>query len=524
MSFCLSKKNISTEISILILRSIILIFHSCLLNAQKQVENLDRGIIAIRTGENEVFISWRRFGNENQRIRYNLYRGGILLNSTPLKESNFIDKTPNNGYYAVNSVIGNQEYPGFGNASVWENSFYTLNINRPPSNVTPDDVSYSYRPNDCSAGDYEMIVKWDPSNSKDNAHAGHTGNVYLDAYNMEGHQLWRIDLGRNIRAGAHYTQMIVYDLDGDGKAEIACKTADATVDGAGNVIGDKNADYRNKDGYVLAGPEYLTIFDGETGAALSTTDYIPQRGNVSALGDNYGNRVDRFLAGIVYYLDGQNPSLIMCRGDYTRTVIAAWDWIGSELTMKWVFDSDENNQNAYAGQGAHSLTIGDVDNDGKDEITYGACAIDDNRAGSMTIHRSTNSDLSDPKELSIVDPLSTLYKDIAVEKSKDYYYWITGTDEDGNPVESNVIDGKLSIINSLKTDQSNISYSIVPNPFSDSFVVKTDNETIEYSIINTQGRIIEEGTISGSEQQIGRKLPAGFYLIRFTQNNSLIVR
>ena len=70
---------------------------------------------------------------------------------------------------------------------------------------------------------------------------------------MDGTLLWRIDLGRNIRAGAHYTQFMVYDLDGDGKAEVSCKTADATIDGKGKVIGDSSADYRNSSGYILSG-------------------------------------------------------------------------------------------------------------------------------------------------------------------------------------------------------------------------------------------------------------------------------
>ena len=61
-----------------------------------------------------------------------------------------------------------------------------------------------------------IVVKWDPSNAKDNSQAGYTGNVYVDAYKLDGTRLWRIDLGRNIRAGAHYTQFMVYDLDGDG--------------------------------------------------------------------------------------------------------------------------------------------------------------------------------------------------------------------------------------------------------------------------------------------------------------------
>jgi rhamnogalacturonan endolyase len=173
---------------------------------------------------------------------------------------------------------------------------------------------------------------------------------------------------------------MVYDLDGDGKAEVACKTADGTKDGTGKVIGDAGADYRNSTGYILSGPEYLTVFQGSTGKALYTGNYEPARGDVSGWGDSYGNRVDRFLA-CVAYLDGVHPSLVMCRGYYTRTVLAAYDWNGSALSRRWLFDSNSSGNSKYAGQGNHNLSVADVDGDGKDEIIYGACAIDDNGKG-----------------------------------------------------------------------------------------------------------------------------------------------
>jgi rhamnogalacturonan endolyase len=182
---------------------------------------------------------------------------------------------------------------------------------------------------------------------------------------------------------------------------VACKTADGTVDGLGKVIGDPQADWRNPDGYILDGPEYLTIFDGLTGAALVTTGYIPPRGKVSSWGDSYGNRVDRFLA-CVAYLDGQRPSLVMCRGYYTRTVLAAWDWREGRLTLRWVFDSDDGTPGnlTYRGQGNHNLAVGDVDGDGRDEIIYGACAIDDDGTGLY----STGLGHGDAMHLSDIDP------------------------------------------------------------------------------------------------------------------------
>jgi rhamnogalacturonan endolyase len=206
------------------------------------------------------------------------------------------------------------------------------------------------------------IVLHQVGRGRDNSQAGLTTDPILEAYRLDGTFLWRINLGKNIREGAHYTQFMVYDLDGDGRAEVACKTADGTVDGRGTVLGDVRSDYRSQAGRslgkVLQGPEFLTIFDGRTGGALATADYLPPRGSVADWGDDYGNRVDRFLA-CVAYLDGQRPSLVMCRGYHTRTVLAAWNWRDDKLTHIWTFDSDDGMEgnSAYRGQGNHGIEI-----------------------------------------------------------------------------------------------------------------------------------------------------------------------
>lgn len=388
--------------------------------AQRQLEPLGRGLVAVRYSTSSVYIGWRLLATDPDSTAFNLYRvtGTVTnkLNSLPLTNStSYVDTTATltqTNIYFVRPVIGGiEQIPSAAfvlPANPPTRQYIPITLQKPPGGTTPDGTNYTYSANDCSAadldgdGEYEIVLKWDPSNAKDNSQSGYTGNVYLDAYKLDGTFLWRIDLGINIRAGAHYTQFMVYDLDGDGRAEVACKTAPGTVDGQGNFVimpgHNPYADYRNSSGYILSGPEYLTIFDGLTGAALWTTNYIPPRGNVSSWGDSYGNRVDRFLA-CVAYLDGVRPSLVMCRGYYTRAVLAAWDWRGGKLTQRWVFDT-WNGYASYEGQGNHNLSVADVDGDGRDEIVYGACAIDHDGKGLYT----TGLGHGDAMHLSDLDP------------------------------------------------------------------------------------------------------------------------
>ncbi|MFB7896833.1 rhamnogalacturonan lyase [Streptomyces xiamenensis] len=349
--------------------------------AASQLENLDRGLVSVHSGGNNL-VSWRYLATDPDNVAFNVYRGSVKVNDQPITgTTNFLHRdVPNSADYRVRAVVGGAEQDWSPHAIQFRAGYYDIPIQQPPGGS-----GYTYNANDASVGDLngdgqlDIVLKWDPSNSQDNANDGVTGNTIIDGYTLAGQRLWRIDLGRNIRSGAHYTQFQVYDYDGDGSAEVVMKTADGTVDGTGRVIGNASADHRNSAGRVLEGPEFLTVFNGRTGAAMATVDYVPARGSVSSWGDNYGNRVDRFLAGTAY-LDGSRPSIIMARGYYTRTVIAAWDWRDGRLTRRWTFDtnSSTNVGQGYDGQGSHSLSIGDVDGDGRDEIVYGAMAVDDN--------------------------------------------------------------------------------------------------------------------------------------------------
>jgi rhamnogalacturonan endolyase len=363
-----------------------------LVNGQRQMENLDRGLVAVKVS-NGVFLNWRILGTEFTSTSYNIYRDGSKIATVSnTGASNYTDASGStSSAYYVRAVVNGAEQAASATVNAWSANYKDINLSIPGSLTMPDGTTCTYSPNDCSVGDvngdgqYEIIVKWDPSNAKDNSQSGYTGNVYLDAYTLSGTRLWRIDLGKNIRAGAHYTQFLVYDFDGDGKAELVCKTAPGTKDGKGNYLSNGPAssdndgsDYRNSSGYILTGPEYLTVFRGTDGGELQTINYEVARGTVSDWGDSYGNRVDRFLA-CVAYLDGKTPSIVMCRGYYTRAYLVAYNWNGSSLSKKWAFDSKNNT--SYNGQGNHNLSVADVDNDGYDEIIYGSCCIDHNGSG-----------------------------------------------------------------------------------------------------------------------------------------------
>lgn len=427
-----------------------------------QLENLGRGFVAYRTSKSGMFatvcLSWRYLKTDSITSAFNVYKApisngtmatpvllGSAVNATFYRYSEASDDAI---CYFLHEVVGGVENPipqAEYTLPAYNSTMGTTGLNYIEIPMKPvraalnsdgtweysatllDDAAsnYAYVPNDASFadldgdGEMEIVIHRIGPHAHDNAQSGKTDAPVLQAYKLDGTFMWEINLGKNIREGAHYTQFMVYDLDGDGKAEVVCKTAEGTMDAVGTYVGqayfptyvqnyslgsrtfNPDANYRNDNGYILQGPEFLTVFNGETGTEIVTTAYDPPRyssvynngneipvmnpsgDNIHSLwGDNYGNRVDRFLACIAY-LDGIHPSLVMCRGYYTRTVLVAYDFDGKNLMKRWKFDTRNasSTQAAYAGQGNHNLRVGDVDGDGKDEIIYGSCTIDDNGTG-----------------------------------------------------------------------------------------------------------------------------------------------
>jgi rhamnogalacturonan endolyase len=441
---------------------------------ESQMEKLGRGVVALPQTKG-IFISWRLLGTDDARTTFDVIRNGEVI-AENLTVSNYSDEagTTDSKYQVVCKVNG-KTIETSNEVTPWAKNYMTLALDRPATGT----LGGEYSPNDCSVGDvdgdgeYEIFVKWDPSNSKDNSQSDKTDNVFIDCYKLNGTKLWRIDLGVNIRAGAHYTQFMVYDFDGDGKAEMICKTAPGSMNGIGKYVNqaasddniktaDNSKDWRTSAGRINGGQEYLTVFNGQTGEAIHTIAYYPNRNALAELSEasgtfnwddrsgkkdrgDYGNRGERYLAAVAY-LSGPdaNPSGIFCRGYYTYAYVWAVDFDGNQLKHRWLHRSDSRTQysvvdadmnesakitapaatrgegsNTMYGNGNHNLSIADVDGDGRDEIIWGSAALDDN--GKLLY--ATGFGHGDAIHLGAMDPDRKGMQVFEVHEEKGTYSW-----------------------------------------------------------------------------------------------------
>ncbi|MEM2862087.1 MAG: hypothetical protein QXW20_01040, partial [Ignisphaera sp.] len=364
------------------------------------VEKLGRGLVALRISNNAVWLSWRLLATDPDNIMFNIYRrigyGPLVkVNSEPLYLTWFIDNLTSSDFsepitYYVVSVIDGVE--------IEVSKPYTLKPGVPIGNyisipLRQDALNFAGEVQGARVagigdldgdGEYEIVVKrgdqdLDPSQVSIPTHLPRE-TYKLEAYKLDGTFLWRVDLGRNIRPGIHYSPFVVYDLDGDGRAEVVAMIGENatfyTRDGKVIVIGDVNNDgttvYVDELGRQIRDPLYFVIIDGTTGYPLAFGEW-PYMYNWAYWGDNYGNRACRNMIAVAY-LDGKLPSLIIARGIYTHIYVEAWNWRNSKLTKLWTFYLPHSG----VSKGFHQIRVGDIDGDGKDEIVYGAIAIDDN--------------------------------------------------------------------------------------------------------------------------------------------------
>lgn len=393
--------------------------------SDRPMESLNRGLVvqALNGGN---YLSWRLmvdedevYGTAQNNVPFNIYKNGTFL-ATETYSTNYIDPNgTSSDTYQVAPIVNGVEGEKSDSVAPFAigSNYFDIPVDRPKTTLTttttittdengnelPENQWHTetkvneYTIGDTSCGDldgdgeYELIVKWDCA-PRDNSQAGLTGNVYLDAYKFNGKKLWRIDLGKNIRAGAHYTQFLVYDFDMDGKAEVACKTAPGSIDGAGKYVSetssveeirnanDNTVSYVNQNGYILDGNEYFTAFDGETVKTIDTIYYPIPRLDYESWGDTNGNRCDRYVASVAW-LDGQRPYAVYWRGYYMgrngrqRHGACGISLENGVLNPKYKFDTYSEDTDAYTpgnekyvGEGNHNMTVADVDDDGNDEF------------------------------------------------------------------------------------------------------------------------------------------------------------
>lgn len=436
---------------------------SCVAMAQRTTDVLDRGLVALPSGSGN-FVSWRIMGEEYYDVEYNLYRDGVKLNPVPLKVSNYTDtKGTAASKYQVAPVVRGVEQEKCAEVTRWNNGYLDIPM-QPVINRNGQNVTSNYTLNDVSLADVngdgisEFIVKRNSNTAKE-----YSTNKYdfhrLECYTITGKRLWYIDLGPNMISGPDEQYDIVgYDWDGDGKAEMLLRGADNMIihkaDGETVEIGNMNFDSRNtlqsdaNMAYTHTGNEFLLYLNGETAEPYVTMPYpLPrlEKGQTdlnAVWGDGYGHRSTKHYFAAPY-LDGRRPSIFLGRGAYTIHKMCALDVNPEthELTQRWRWDDPGG---AWRGQGYHNFGIADVDLDGRDEIVFGSMVIDDNGKGLST----TGLGHGDAQHTGDLDPYRWGLEHFACNEDRPamnyrnattskIYYRLVGTGDDGRALCGN---------------------------------------------------------------------------------------
>ena len=445
--------------------------------AQRQTDALSRGTVAVKT-KTGVFISWRILAEEYYGVTYNVYRNGTKLNSTPLTVSNYTDASGSaTDTYTVAAVLADGTVQSQ-SASV--TPWNTGRVDTSSKVLFPcpaykeitmqsvysrdgDDITDNYIINDVSMadldgdGDIEFIVK--RINQADADALFPTtcdyGFTVLEAYEMDGTRLWSIDVGPNmVSGGNHEVNIVAYDWDQDGRAEVLLRGADDMIlhkaSGSSQTIGTSGVNTRSSISHVSnmtytnTGNEYLLYLDGETLEPYQVITYPIARGSASDWGDSYGHRSSKYFFGAPY-LDGRNPSIFLARGIYTKIEMVAYDVNTSThaLTKRWSWSSGSSG--SWYGQGYHNFGIADVDLDGRDEIVYGSMVIDHNGKGLST----TGLGHGDAQHCGDLDPFRPGLEIFACNEdnpgnnfrnatTSEIYYRSTASSDDGRCMAANV--------------------------------------------------------------------------------------
>lgn len=337
-----------------------LVIGAALAGGAVAAERLDRGAVSLKRPDNTVFLSWRLLASDKPDAAFNVYRvdgkGKVRLNSEPLKDRcNFVDAAPGapDARYSVELAGGAPPDPAFAGLPAEPGQFGYFRLKLRDDSVAQKvgiadldgdgKLDFQVKSPDFNTDPYQQPGYWKKSE----------GTYKLDAFRHDGQFLWRYDMGWAIEEGIWYSPIVVYDLDGDGKAEVFCKAGEG--------------DPREPTGHVMKGPEFLVVLDGMTGEVRRKLPWPDREGL-----DEY-NYWSRNLLGLAY-LDGVHPHLIVQRGTYRLIKLQAY---GPDLNLKWYWEASGEHR-SYRGQGMHGMHAADVDGDQRDEIIIGSAVIDDN--------------------------------------------------------------------------------------------------------------------------------------------------